>query len=131
MATADRGAVTSGEGVSPGDAAAGTGSRVVRVVLVSLPDAGAARALARTLVEERLAACGSVVPGATSIYRWEGELLEEPEVLLFLKTTEAALPELLRRVPELHAYDVPEILALPVSEGHPPYMAWVTESTGR
>jgi periplasmic divalent cation tolerance protein len=103
----------------------------VRVVLVSLPDAGAARALARTLVEERLAACGSVVPGVISVYRWQGELQEEPEVLLLLKTTEGALPDLLRRIPELHSYDVPEILALPVSGGHPPYLAWVTESTGR
>jgi len=103
----------------------------VRVVLVSLPDAAAARSLVRTLVKERLAACGSVVPGVTSVYRWEGELQEDPEVLLFLKTTEAVLPDLLRRIPELHGYDVPEILALPVSEGHPPYLAWVTESTAR
>ena len=116
MATAEGDAVTTG---------------AVRVVLVSLPDAGAARVLARTLVDERLVACGSVVPGVTSVYRWEGELQEEPEVMLFLKTTDAALPDLLRRIPELHGYDVPEILALPVSEGHPPYLAWVTESTER
>ncbi len=106
------------------------GPTSVRVVLVTLPNAEAARAMARILVDERLAACGSVLPGMTSIYRWEGAVHEEAEALLVLKTTEAALPRLLARVPELHTYDVPEVLALPVGEGHPPYLAWVGESVG-
>jgi len=101
----------------------------VRVVLVTLPDAEAARSMARILVEEGHAACGSVVPGVTSIYRWEGAIHEEREALLVLKTSEPALAGLLRRVPELHSYDVPEVLALPVTEGHPPYLDWISGAT--
>jgi periplasmic divalent cation tolerance protein len=100
----------------------------VQVVFVTLPDADGARAMARILVDERLAACGSVVPGLTSIYRWEGAIEEEAEALLVLKTTADALPGLLARIPALHPYEVPEILALPVGEGHPPYLDWVRES---
>ncbi|CAN5655751.1 divalent-cation tolerance protein CutA [soil metagenome] len=99
------------------------------VVLVTLPDADAAGSMARILVEEGHAACGSVVPGVTSIYRWEGAVHEDREVLLILKTSDVALSGLLRRVPELHAYDVPEVLALPVTEGHPPYLDWVAAAT--
>jgi periplasmic divalent cation tolerance protein len=103
----------------------------VRVVLVTLSGADQARAMARILVDERLVACGSVVPGVTSIYRWEGKVEEDAEALLVLKTTADGLGALLRRIPELHGYDVPEILALPVTEGHPPYLAWVRDSVGR
>jgi periplasmic divalent cation tolerance protein len=102
----------------------------IRVVLVTLPGADAARAMARILVDEGLAACGSVVPGLTSIYRWEGEIREDAEALLLLKTDEATLPALIRRVPELHTYEVPEVLALPVTEGHAPYLDWVREAAG-
>ncbi|TVP48962.1 MAG: divalent-cation tolerance protein CutA [Gemmatimonadales bacterium] len=101
----------------------------VRVVLVTLPDAASAGSMARILVEEGHAACGSIVPGVSSIYRWEGKIHEDTEVLLVLKTSEPALAGLLRRVPELHSYDVPEVLALPVTEGHPPYLDWVADIT--
>lgn len=102
----------------------------IRMVLVTLPGADAARAMARILVDEGLAACGSVLPGLTSIYRWEGELREEAEALLLLKTPDTTLPRLLRRIPELHTYDVPEVLALPITEGHAPYLDWVREVAG-
>jgi periplasmic divalent cation tolerance protein len=103
----------------------------VQVVFVTLSGSDQARAMARILVDERLAACGSVVPGLTSVYRWEGKVEEDAEALLILKTTTEGLEPLLRRIPELHGYDVPEILALPVTEGHPPYLAWVRDSVGR
>ena len=97
----------------------------VRVVLVTVPDQEAGRTLARTVVEERLAACGNVIPGLVSVYRWAGEIQEDPEALVVFKTTEGALDRLMERVTELHSYDVPEFLALDVPKGHPPYLDWL------
>jgi len=106
------------------------GSNEVRVVLVTVPDRETGLELSRAVVEEGLAACGSLVPGLTSVYRWEGEIQEDPEVLLILKTATTSLNRLMDRVEGLHPYDVPEILALPVSDGHPPYLDWVLGATG-
>ena len=98
------------------------------VVLVTAPSPEVAAGLARALVEARLAACGSVVPGLRSIYRWEGKVQDEAEVLLILKTTrgrfEALRDEVLRR----HPYQVPEVLALPVEAGSAAYLAWIAAS---
>lgn len=99
----------------------------VRVVLMTAPSRDVAVELVRTLVDERLVACGNVVPGLVSVYRWEGEVQEDLEVLVILKTHTGTLPELLRRAPELHPYEVPELLSLPVMEGLPSYLAWVRE----
>ena len=101
----------------------------VRVVLVTMPTAERAAELARALVEERLAACGNVVPGLRSIYRWEGRVVDEPEVLLVLKTTAARFEALRDRVLALHPYPVPEVLALPVDAGSAAYLAWVGAET--
>ena len=98
----------------------------VRVVLVTAP-AEEAAALARAVVTERLAACVNVVPGVRSIYRWEGEVQDDVEALLVIKTTEARLEALVERVNALHSYDLPEVLALPVAGGSPAYLAWVAE----
>jgi periplasmic divalent cation tolerance protein len=100
-----------------------------RVVLVTVPDAAVAATLCRALIEERLAACGNIVPGVTSIYRWEGEIREDSELMVVLKTREDVFPRLLERIVELHPYDVPEILALPVIAGHAEYLAWIGRST--
>jgi len=97
----------------------------VRVVFVTVPDVDKGCAMARRVVGEKLAACGNVIPGLTSVYRWDGELQEDSEALLVFKTTEEALSALERRVMELHPYEVPEFLALPVTEGHAPYLRWV------
>lgn len=101
-----------------------------RVVLVTAPDAGSAESLVRRLVEEGVVACGNIVPGITSIYRWKGEVERETEVLVIFKTTESGAAGLIRRVPELHPYDVPEVLVLPVEAGHPPYVQWIEENCG-
>lgn len=106
-------------------------ARDARVVLVTTPDADTARRIARTLVEEQLAACGNVVPQIASIFRWQGAVQEEAEALLVLKTSAGRLAALTERVGRLHPYDVPEVLALPVAEGNQPYLDWLGASVAR
>ena len=89
----------------------------------------AAETLASRLIEERVAACVNILPGATSIYHWNGEVHRDSESLLVIKTSADALPQLMERVAELHPYDVPEIVALDASSVHPPYAAWITANT--
>ena len=98
----------------------------VRVVLVTSPDLDSALSMVRRVVQERLAACGNVLPGITSVYRWKGDIHEDPEVMIVLKTTAARISELEGRITELHPYEVPEFLSLSVSEGHDPYLRWLT-----
>jgi periplasmic divalent cation tolerance protein len=99
----------------------------VRVVLTTAPDRSVAEELAERLVEERLVACANLVPGVRSIYRWQGTIQRDDEILLVLKTTDEAVGRLRRRLSALHPYDVPEILALPVQEGLDAYVSWVLE----
>ncbi|HET7230846.1 MAG TPA: divalent-cation tolerance protein CutA [Longimicrobium sp.] len=101
----------------------------LRVVLMTAPDADTAARVARALVDERLIACANVLPGATSIYRWEGAVHAEPECLVVMKTREALVPRLVERAAELHPYSVPELLALPVMDGLPAYCRWVMDET--
>lgn len=90
-----------------------------------MPDTERATALARTLVGEGLAGCVNVVPGVRSIYRWEGKVQEDDEVLCLIKTRPAIFDRVRRRILELHPYDVPEILAFTVDEGSPAYLDWL------
>jgi periplasmic divalent cation tolerance protein len=99
------------------------------VVLVTAPTPERAAEIARALVEERLAACGNVVPGIRSIYRWEGEVQDDQEALLVLKTTRDRFEALRERVVALHPYQVPEVLALEVEAGSAPYLAWIAAET--
>lgn len=96
----------------------------ILVVLVTAP-ADAAPDLARQLVERRVCACVNVVPKVRSIYRWEGEVQEESESLLVIKTTAAAFSALETAIAALHSYDVPEILALPAAAASGAYAQWV------
>jgi periplasmic divalent cation tolerance protein len=98
------------------------------IVLVTAPTADKAAELARTLVEEKLAACGNVVPGLRSIYRWEGKVQDEPEALLILKTTAPLFQALKERVVAVHPYQCPEVLRLDVEEGHAPYLQWIRDN---
>lgn len=98
-------------------------------VFTTLASAGDATEIGRTLVDENLAACAQVVPGLTSIYRWEGMLRHDEEVLLILKTTEATWPLLRDRLAELHPYETPELVAIPVAHASYDYLAWVRENT--
>jgi periplasmic divalent cation tolerance protein len=79
----------------------------------------------RTLVEERLAACGSLIPGARSIYPWKGEIHDEREVVAILKTRKQDWPALMSRLHELHSYDTPECVAVRIASGAPRYMEWL------
>lgn len=108
----------------PRDARATSG---VCVVLVTGPDRDALLALGRSLVRERLAACANVLGDVTSVYRWAGEVEEADEALAILKTTGARLEALTARVRELHPYDEPEVVAVPVVGGSPSYLAWVAD----
>ncbi len=101
-----------------------------RIVLVTAPDPVTAESLVRRLVDERVVACGTILPGATSIYRWEGEVERADEAVIVFKTTAASAERLIQRVPELHPYDVPEVLVLPVESGHGPYLDWVGANVG-
>ncbi|HXF96435.1 MAG TPA: divalent-cation tolerance protein CutA [Gemmatimonadales bacterium] len=100
------------------------------VVLTTLGDPEQARTLIRELVEARLVACGTVLPGATSVYRWEGTVTQEPEVVVLLKTDASRWEELVTAVNQRHPYQVPELLALPVERGLERYLSWVASEVG-
>ena len=100
----------------------------IRVVLSTFPSADKAAEVARILVEGRLCACVNIVPAVRSIYRWQGEVSDDSEVLALIKTTSERFPPLADRLRSLHPYEVPEIIALDVADGHAPYLAWVASS---
>jgi len=95
------------------------------LVLTSFPEAETAASAVRTLVEENLAACGSVIPGARSIYRWQGAIEDNAESVVLLKTEPAHYAKLEKRLAKLHPYEVPEIVAWEPGAVHRPYAAWV------
>jgi periplasmic divalent cation tolerance protein len=95
------------------------------VVLVTVGSETEARTIARALVEERLAACINIIPGLTSIYRWEGQVCEDREFLLLIKTQGEKVTELRDRIGHLHSYAVPEVIALPIFAGSARYLEWL------
>jgi periplasmic divalent cation tolerance protein len=99
------------------------------LVLTTLPADADAGTFAHTLVDARLAACVNLLPVMDSVYRWEGKVEQERERQLVIKTSRARLADLWERVRELHPYDVPEFLVLPIVDGHDAYLRWVGEST--
>ena len=99
------------------------------VVLVTAPTAEVATTIAHAVVGEKLAACVNIVPGLRSIYAWQGKLCDDTEVLCIVKTRRALFSALRDRVTALHPYEVPEIIALPISDGSAPYLAWLQHET--
>ncbi|HEX5064565.1 MAG TPA: divalent-cation tolerance protein CutA [Myxococcota bacterium] len=97
----------------------------VVALLLTAPDEETGRRIARALVEERLAACVNVLPGVRSIYRWKGAVEEASEVMLVAKTRASRAAALAARVRALHPYELPEVLALPVTDGSQAYLRWV------
>ncbi|HYG06684.1 MAG TPA: divalent-cation tolerance protein CutA [Stenotrophomonas sp.] len=101
----------------------------VHLLLSTCPDADSARAIARALVEEGLAACVTQLPGAHSVYRWHGAVETAEEVQLLIKTRGERLQAAIARLNELHPYDLPEALAIDASAGLPAYLDWVRAQT--
>lgn len=100
------------------------------VVFMTSANSDEARRIATELVERRLAACVQILPEIESIYRWNGEVQRETELLLLAKTTAAQFDDLERAVRELHSYDTPEIVAVPMAHVSEPYRAWLVDNVG-
>jgi periplasmic divalent cation tolerance protein len=106
-----------------------TPASTICVVLVTAPSADVAATIGRTLVEERLAACANIVPAVRSIYRWQGAICDDAEVLCIIKTRRELWGALRDRIAQLHPYEVPEIVAIDPSAVSEPYERWVVDCT--
>ncbi len=100
------------------------------IVLCTCPDGTAADAIAAALLEAGLAACVNRIDGVESLYRWEGTIQRDQEVLLLIKTTAVAFAEVEDAISDLHPYELPEIIGVPVTQGSAPYLDWLTKSVG-
>jgi len=98
------------------------------LVYMTAPSAEVAADIARTVVGEQLAACGNLLPGVRSIYRWKGEICDDSEVLVLFKTTSAGFEALRARIVAVHPYECPEVIAVDIRHGHAPYLSWVSEN---
>ena len=96
-----------------------------QIVLTSCPDEACAERIARTLVEEGLAACVNILPPMRSIYRWKSKIEDAAEQLLVIKSAVARFPAIRDRLRTLHPYELPEIIAVPIADGLPEYLAWL------
>ncbi|MGC8787070.1 MAG: divalent-cation tolerance protein CutA [Anaerolineae bacterium] len=99
------------------------------VVLITASSTEEAQRIAHALVEERLAACVNLIAPIESVYRWQEQVQVDQEVLLIVKTTAAAIEKLAERVKQLHSYELPEIIALPILAGAKDYLRWIDEQT--
>ncbi|HEY3346663.1 MAG TPA: divalent-cation tolerance protein CutA [Nitrospirota bacterium] len=100
----------------------------ITVIVTTAGEDDAAK-IGRTLVDEKLAACANIVKGIRSIYRYDGEVFDEPECMMIIKTVAANFDAVEKRVRELHSYEVPEVIALPILNGSVPYLGWLKENT--
>ena len=100
----------------------------VKLVYVTVPSRTEAEQIAETIVTEKLAACANILEGVTSIFEWEGTLCRENEAVLILKTTEERVKALTERIKQLHSYDCPCIVALPIEGGNSDFLNWVAET---
>ncbi len=99
------------------------------IIFITAPSEDEAARIARTLVESRLAACVNIIKNIRSIYAWQGNIEDDTEVLMIVKTRKSIFDALSIKVRELHSYDVPEIIALPITEGSEEYLNWIKQST--
>jgi periplasmic divalent cation tolerance protein len=99
------------------------------VCLVTIDDPGKATRIARHLVEKGLVACVNIVPELRSVYRWKGEVCDEAERLMIMKTRQELFADVQKAVKALHPYEVPEIIALKIDDGWPDYLRWIDEVT--
>lgn len=98
------------------------------VVFITAPDEDTAVNIAKVLVEEGLAACVNIVKDIRSIYKWQGKMEDESEVLMIAKTSHDMFSALAKRVKSMHPYDVPEIISVPIIQGWGPYIKWLSEA---
>ncbi|MBE0512234.1 divalent-cation tolerance protein CutA [Candidatus Bathyarchaeota archaeon] len=98
------------------------------VVIITTPNKEEAVKIVRSLLEERLIACANILGPVSSLFWWQGKIDEENEFLVFMKSHKTLFERLSERVMEIHSYDVPEIIALPIIEGSPPYLDWLRAS---
>ncbi len=99
------------------------------LIITNCPDEEVANTIALALVEAKLAACVNILPRIQSVYRWQGSVESAVEIPLLIKSTAAAYPTLEKTIRELHPYEVPEIIALPINRGLPAYLNWLAEET--
>jgi len=102
----------------------------VSLLYVTCEDSDEARRIGRALVAERLVACANVLAPHTAIYRWQGEVQEDAEVAMIVKTRTALVDEVSSRIKALHSYDVPCVVALPVAAGNAAFLRWIADETG-
>ena len=100
----------------------------VSVVYVTAPDDIIAKKIAKGLVSEKLAACVNIIPNVCSIYEWEGNIIEDTEVLMMIKTKSCKVEDLTKYVTENHPYDLPEVISLPIENGSSKYINWIKSS---
>jgi len=100
------------------------------VVLVTTRDKEEALRIAEVLVSEKLCACANIVDSVTSVFTWKGSLERASECLMIIKSQLDVFTEMMNRIKEIHSYDVPEIIALPILSGNPSYLKWIDEVTG-
>nr|XP_002733889.2 PREDICTED: protein CutA homolog [Saccoglossus kowalevskii] len=109
-------------------ASASYNSGLHSAAFVTCPDLDVAKKLARGLLEKELVACVNVIPGITSMYRWEGKIEEDNEVLLMIKTRTSKVPDVSTYVRENHPFDTAEVISMQIDQGNPPYLKWITDS---
>lgn len=100
------------------------------LIFCTCPDSGTANNIAGALVEERLAACVNIIPGIVSCFRWQGKMERADESLLLIKTVPGRYPAVETKIRALHPYEVPEIIAVPITLGQRDYLAWINQETG-
>ena len=101
------------------------------VVLMTAPNEAEAESISRAVVEAGLAGCVNIIKDIRSIYKWEGKIEDDKEVLMIAKTVKRQFKALAKKVKEIHSYSVPEIIALPVVDGSEDYLKWLKDTTGR
>lgn len=102
-----------------------------QIILTTCPDQSYAEDLARQLIQAELAACVNIVPGLTSIYKWDGEIKTGTEVQLIIKTRSTNYPQIEQYITSLHPYELPEIISVPITNALPDYLQWIDFATGK
>jgi len=100
------------------------------VVYVTTPDEKTAKTIANKILEKKLAACVNIIPNINSIYRWKGKIEEDQEALMIIKTRRELFETLTKTIKEMHPYEVPEVIGIPIIEGYKAYLEWIKDETG-